>query len=146
MKKILVPVDFSPVSARIVEHATALARAFDAKLWLLHVAAPDPDFVGFDAGPESVRQQLADRWRDEHRQIQDRAAALRAQGIDATALLVQGPTVELILSEAARLHADMIVVGSHGHGTLHKVFLGSVSEGVVREATCPVLIIPDRGA
>ncbi|RMF20673.1 MAG: universal stress protein, partial [Cyanobacteria bacterium J083] len=59
-------------------------------------------------------------------------------------LLIQGATVTTILQEAAKLQAEMIIIGSHGHSSLYKALLGSVSEGIIRQATCPVLIIPTR--
>lgn len=146
MKTILVPVDFSPVTARVVEQAAALAQSFSGALWLLHVAAPDPDFVGYETGPDEVRQQVAHEMRDTHRQLQEEAARLRGRGIDTTALQVQGPTVETILREAERLRADLIVLGSHGHGALHRALLGTVSEGVLHRSARPVLILPARAA
>lgn len=142
MRCILVPIDLSSVTERVVEHATELARAFSSKLCLLHVAAPDPAFVGWDPGPDVVRHQRATDLRDEHRQVQDLAERLRTGGIDAQALLIQGPTVEAILERAEKLEADLIVVGSHGHGALYRALLGSISEGVVRKSKCPVLIVP----
>lgn len=145
MRGVLVPIDFSEATDRVVEWATRLAECFGSPLWLLHVAAPNPDFVGYEAGPDVVRDQRAAELREEHRELQTRADALRARGIDATALLVQGPTVEKILSEAERLDADLIVVGSHGRGAFFRALLGSVSEGVLRGARCPVTILPARG-
>jgi nucleotide-binding universal stress UspA family protein len=142
MKTILVPIDFSEVSRAVVATAESLARAFSAKIWLIHVAAPEPDFVGFDVGPQSVRDQRADHLRDEHRRIQDEANRLRDAEIDATALLVQGPTVDKILAEAERLEVDWIVLGSHGHGAAYRALLGSVSEYVVRRSNVPVTIVP----
>jgi len=142
MKKILTAVDFSEVTPRVIHVAASQARAFDAELWLLHVAAPDPDFVGFDAGPQSVRDGRAEELRQEHRELQDEAQRLRDDGVQATALLVQGPTQEKIVSEAERLQVDLIVVGSHGRGAIRRALLGSVSEGLLREAPCPVLIVP----
>lgn len=142
MRSILVPIDFSEVSERVIEQAAALATAFSSKLCLLHVAAPDPAFVGWEPGPDIVRHERAASLRDEHRRIQDKADALRAAGIDAQALLVQGPTLETILDRAAKVDADVIVIGSHGHGALYRALLGSISEGVVRGSRCPVLIVP----
>jgi nucleotide-binding universal stress UspA family protein len=146
MKTVLVPVDFSPVTPAAIEQAARLAQAFSSAVWLLHVAAPDPDFVGYEPGPSTVREQVAHEMRDTHRRLQEHASQLRERGIDATALQVQGATVETILHEAERLTADVIVLGSHGHGALHRALLGSVSEGVLHQATCPVLILPSRRA
>ncbi len=142
MKNVLVPIDFSDQSNAVLEMAGQIARAFDAHLWLLHVAAPDPEFVGYAPGPDVVRQQVARELHDEHRQIQALGDDLRAQGADVTALAIQGPTVERILSEVEKLAADLIVMGSHGHGAVYRMLLGSISEGVLRGTECPVLIVP----
>lgn len=142
MKNILVAIDFSPVSEAVVERGAAIAKAFGAALWLLHVAAPDPDFVGYEPGPQSVRHSVAAGLHDVHRRLQERSAALRERGIDCTALLVQGSTPETIGREAGRLDADLIVLGSHGHGVLRRALLGSVSEHVLHHAARPLLIVP----
>jgi nucleotide-binding universal stress UspA family protein len=130
------------VSDDVIEHAAALARAFGASLWLLHAAAPDPDFVGYEPGPDTVRHAVAAELRDVHRRLQERSARLREQGLDCTALLVQGSTPETIVREAERLAADLIVLGSRGHGFLRRALLGSVSEHVLHHANRPVLILP----
>jgi nucleotide-binding universal stress UspA family protein len=144
MRSILVPIDFSGVTDRVVAQASAMATAFSGAVCLLHVAAPDPAFVGWEPGPDVVRHQRATSLREEHRKLQDLAESLRQRGIEAQALLVQGPTVETILERAAKSEADLIVMGSHGHGALYRALLGSISEGVIRSATCPVLIIPSN--
>jgi len=145
MGSILAPVDFSDLTPGVIAAAESLAAAFSAKLWLLHVSAPDPDFVGFEAGPQTVRNQRAHALRVEHRELQEVADRIRAAGVDATALLIQGPTVEKILAEAERIAADWIVMGSHGRGAVRRALLGSVSEGVLHRARCKVAIVP-RGA
>jgi nucleotide-binding universal stress UspA family protein len=142
---ILAAIDFSGGTREVQSTAVELARAFDCALWLLHVAAPEPDFIGYDPGPQTVRDQRAEELRAEHRRLQQEADALRERGIEATALLIQGPTVEKILAEAERLEVDVVVIGSHGHGALRRALLGSVSEGVVRGARCRVMIVPSRG-
>ena len=142
MKKLLVPIDFSEVSTTVLEQAASVATAFDAEITLVHVAAPDPEFVGMAAGPDSVRDARAKELRGEHRELQQAAEDLRQRGLNAKALLIQGPTVETILTEASNLDIDAIIVGSHGRGALYRMVLGSVSEGVVRGAECPVLIVP----
>ncbi len=70
------------------------------------------------------------------------ATELRKDGLNATALLVQGPTAEMILREADRLHADVILMGTRAHGSLRELFVGSTSKGVLRQSTRPVLLIP----
>jgi len=142
MKNILVPIDFSAVKNSLVSTAGDLAKALGAKLWLVHVAAPDPDFVGFRVGPEYIREQRADILRKEHQDIQAIGAQLKAKGIDTEALLVQGPTTDTLLEVAQNVSADLIVMGSHGHSALFRAFVGSVSEQVLKESKVPVLIVP----
>ncbi|MCB0764201.1 MAG: universal stress protein [Flavobacteriales bacterium] len=142
MKNILVPLDLSAIGPAVLNVAEQLAAPLGAKLWLLHVAAPEPDFVGYDAGPTYVRDQRADELRKEHVEMQEMAAGSRARGLDCEALLVQGPTTDTLLQECVRLKIDMIVMGSHGRSALYKTFVGSVSEQVLTNTTVPVLVVP----
>ncbi|CAM2010858.1 universal stress protein [Acanthopleuribacter pedis] len=144
MSQILVALDFSDVSDRVVAEAGKLGKAFGDKLWLIHVAAPDPDFVGYEAGPQHVRDNRAHELREEHRRLQAWAEGLRAQGLEATALLVQGPTVSTLLETIKKHDIEYVVMGTHGHGKLYKLLMGNVSEGVIREAHVPVLLVPTQ--
>lgn len=139
---ILVALDLSDASSRILAAARQCAGQFGAHLWLVHVAAPEPDFVGYEPGPKNVRHDVASTFRAEHRELQQAARDLADEGVKATSLLVQGPTAETLLDEAEKLPADIIVIGSHGHGAVHHLLLGSVSEAVLRQAECPILVIP----
>jgi nucleotide-binding universal stress UspA family protein len=148
MSHILAAVDLSSVSAAVIREAEFFARAMQARLTLLHVAGPNPEeFVGYEAGPQAgpqaVRDSRAEKLRHEHTELQQRAAALRASGIEADALLVEGPTVETILKEADRFESRLIVLGTHGHGMLFHALVGSTGAGVVKESKRPVLIVPD---
>jgi len=140
---LLVALDFSAVTDDQLEIVQRLA-APNREIYLLHVAEPDPDFVGFEAGPEEVRDQVAKEFHQEHEQIQSLAGRLRDSGHQVTALLVQGPTIETILREADKVDAEVIVVGSHGRGKLFDLVVGSVSAGVIRKSTVPVLVVPTR--
>ncbi len=142
--KLLVAIDLSEASKIIIEQALGIARSLKGEVWLLHVAEPEPDFVGYDVGPQSVRDSVAKEFHSEHAELQDIADRLRAQGIETKALLIQGATAATILREASKLRVDMIVVGSHGYGAVHKLLVGSVSENVLRKATAPVLVVPTR--
>ncbi len=149
--KILVGIDLSESTEMIVKKVEDIAKALQAQVWLLHVAEPDPDFVGFDnpqvglnADPEPVRDTLARQFHNEHNQIQTIADRLRKSDLDTTALLVQGATVEVILKEASELDVDMIVVGSHGRGAMYHLVVGSTSEGIIHGSERPVLVVPTR--
>ncbi len=141
---ILAAVDFSPVTEQVLQTLEQVAATFAAQMWLVHVAPPDPDFVGYETGPDVVRSQVAAEHRERHLQLQRLADRLRSAGVETTALLLQGPTIETVIAEAGRLSASLIVLGSHGHGAVYDLLVGSVSEGIVRAAKVPVLLVPAR--
>ena len=139
---ILVAVDLSPASKKVVAAAADVADVTGASIYVLHAAEPEPDFVGYDAGPQTTRNAVADRFREQPRELQGIAEDIRDSGLDCEALLVQGPYVEKIISESGKLSADIIVIGAHSKGLLSRVLLGSVSEGVLKESRIPVLVVP----
>lgn len=143
--KLLVAVDLPAASGRVVDAAAKAARLAGAEVFVLHVAEPEPDFMGFEAGPEVVRGQIAEEFRRQHREVQALAEGVRQTGIAATALLIRGPTVETTLKEAERLGADLIVVGSHGRSAVYDVLVGRYSAGILRRSPIPVLVVPTRG-
>jgi nucleotide-binding universal stress UspA family protein len=140
---ILAAVDFSAFTEPILAAVGRIADAVpETRIWLLHVAEPDPSFVGYEAGPSVVRDQVAAEYREERQRLQGYADGLRRQGRDVAALVVQGAIAETILAEADALDVQLIVMGSHGYGTVAELIVGGVSKAVLRKATCPVLVIP----
>lgn len=144
MKRVIAAIDFSDSTDPVVDQAIALAGAFQAELVLIHVAAPDPEFVGYDTGPQSVRDQLAEHYHQEHRHLQDIENRVRDRVATCRSLLIQGSTVEKLLDEVSRLDAGMVVMGSHGHGALHHLLMGSATEGILRQSPVPVVVVPCR--
>lgn len=142
MKAVFAAIDFSPVSEVVIEHAMALARALGARLYLLHVTSPDPAFVGYEVGPQTVRDQVAKEYHEERRQLEAWRENAEARCVDTQVLFVKGPTVEKILNESAKRAASYIVMGTHGRSALHNLLVGSVSDGVLRKAPCPVVLVP----
>src|SRR5258707_13499628 len=101
MKTILVPVDFSDVTTEVVETGRKFAAAFEGRLIVLNVAEPEPDFVGFEAGPPTVRIATARDFKLEHQRLDDIKARLLPGGCNVTALHIQGRVVGRVLHEAA---------------------------------------------
>lgn len=143
-ERILVAVDFSEMTDAVVERASAVAELCGAELRLLHVAAPNPDFVGFEAGPDTVRKHVAEELREEHRALEALAEFVSRSNVRAHPLMVRGPTAKTIVEQARRFGADLVVVGSRTHGALHRLLMGSVAEGVLHESPVPVLVVPAR--
>ena len=139
-RHVMCPIDFSDTAARALTYATALATWYEAQLTVLHVATTfDEAFapVG-DAGGEPYpgsRDDIIARIRRSMEQAG--ASALKARP-----LAQEGHASELIVNCAAAQKADLLVMGTHGLGGFHRLLLGSVTEKVVRTATCPVLTVP----
>jgi nucleotide-binding universal stress UspA family protein len=142
MKNILVTIDFEEKAILLVEKAVEIAEKFNSKVWIVHIAAPDPDFISYEPGPQYIRDSRAEELRKEHRIIQDFTQMLTDKGIDAEGLLIQGPTQEMILTESEKLNIDLIIIGHHEHGLLYKLFAGSVASQVINKSKIPVLTIP----
>ena len=143
---VLVAMDFSDRSEEILAEGVALARAAGGTLHLVHVAAGEPDLAGYDKQDINsfTREARAGELTDEHARLRALAADLAEGGVEVAPLVVMGPTAERILDAADHLGATHIVIGSHGHGGLHHLLVGSVAEEVVRHATIPVVLIPVR--
>ncbi|WP_313952931.1 universal stress protein [Accumulibacter sp.] len=94
---LLVGVDFSDSAKKVLAQAALLARALGAKIWLLHVAEPDPEFVGYKGDPTVMRDDAVEKYHPKHRQLQTTSQTLRDDGLDCAARLVQGATVETVL-------------------------------------------------
>ena len=81
MKNILVTIDLEDHAEQLIGHAAEWAKAFGAKVWLMHVAAPDPDFVGYEVGPQYIRDGRAEELREEHRMLQACAKVWQAMAL-----------------------------------------------------------------
>jgi nucleotide-binding universal stress UspA family protein len=160
MKRILVPIDFSDVTPRVIGVAQQLAKALDAEIHLIHVrelsATATPGALGyglsgmpelapmsgvpvpvFDPMPqtmpvdESQKSKLT-QWQKEIAQA----------GVKVTLHEPTGAVAEEILSQANTLNADLIVMGTHGHSAMYNLLVGSVTKGVLKHSARPVLLVP----
>jgi nucleotide-binding universal stress UspA family protein len=143
MKTFLVPVDFSAVTERVIEAAVAQARAFQGRVALLHVIQPPVVAGGEYALPaEIVEEAVSTNRRNALQKLDGRLETFRAARIECSASAVVGVPDRAILDEAAKLGADCIIMGSHGHGRLYDFLVGSTASGVIKRAKCAVMVIP----
>lgn len=145
MKNILIPLELehSKLEKKIIDTTISYAGSLGAKCWLIHVAAPNPDFVGFEVGPKYIRDELAEDLRDEHREIQKISDYFDKHKIDNEALLIQGATQEMIQKEIDKLSIDLLILGNKKHNFLEVFFKGSLTDSLVDEVNIPILLIPD---
>jgi len=139
---ILVAIDLSSASQKILAEAKILALALHAKACLLHVIEGEPDFLDDEPDLINSSDQGQQEFPQEHKDLQKEVDGLRQSGIETKGLLSQGTVVDVILQKSKQLEIDIIIVGTHGHGGVHHMIFGSVSEGVLRNTSCPVLVIP----
>lgn len=142
MKNILVGIDFHERTSYLVDKAYEWTRLFEAKIWLLHVAAPEPDFVGYAVGPTYIRDFRARELRTEHKLLTDFVNELKQKEVDADGLLIPGNIIDVILEESKKLSIDLIVFGHHEHSLLYKFFFGSHASELVQKSQIPVLVVP----
>ena len=136
--QILCPVDFSEISRHALDHAAAIARWYEARLTLLHVfvnlATMDlPPLVLEDADRERLMADLR------------RMATAVPREVPVECRIQEGQYVhEEILAQLRASHADLLVLGTHGRSGFQRLFLGSVTEKVIRKASCATLVVPPR--
>ena len=148
MKTILVAIENiegTDVASPLIKTAMKLAASFSSKVWLVHVV-PRPGTTPFTVPRERLREEAAGELRHEHKFMQHLTTAMRASGIDATALLIEGFTVKKILGEADRLDADLIVVGAHSHSLLYRTLLDGTGERLLNDSRRPILFVPEPPA
>jgi nucleotide-binding universal stress UspA family protein len=142
LRTVLVAVDFSEVTAAVISAAIRLAEARDARIVLAHVVPVPPAAVNFELAAADPGPLLADAEKLAH----DRMSVLRhsAAGVPLeTCCRVGVPAVETCRL-ARELNAEYIVAGSHGHGAFYELLIGSTTQGILRDAPCPVLVVPDH--
>lgn len=139
VKRILVPVDFSPSSRKALNYAAGLAKQFSAGLTLLHVIEPyhfasrveSPlDYVNLK---QAAMEEMA-RW----------AASIRRRTACVETAVAIGTAYEVIVTKARKNRIDLIILSTHGRTGLKHFLLGSVAERVVRLAPCPVLVVREK--
>lgn len=152
-QKILVPLDGSEHSTKALEKAVQIAKKFDAKLTLIHVYSvsaqpvllPEPTTMGASPIPYLTGGEISKVARIARntgsRVLDDGEQAAKAENVRVGKMLVEGHTVEEIVRAAKEGNFDLIVIGARGVSRIREFLLGSVSDGVIHHATCPILLV-----
>ena len=162
IKKILYATDLSESAVHSFSYAVSLANMYGGGITILHVLAefPGEDFItnmiNTDTWEEiknrhysEARDQLIGKKRDNvaiKEVLQAFSEEARADGEDQTfvtdeVLIKHGTPAEVIVEAAQELRCDLIVMGTHGHGTIADVFVGSTAKWVIKHSPIPVLVI-----
>jgi len=138
LSKILVTTDFSLESERALDYALALARRYDARIYLAHVLTPDPFLYAEPALAEATYEKVR---QAAEQGMADILVSGKLRGVPHEVLLEEGniwPVVEKMVREH---EIDLIVSGTHGRGKMRKMLIGSVAEEIFRQAGCAVLTV-----
>lgn len=149
MKKVLIAVDYNPVSEEVAKAALELVRSMDAEIGLIHVLADVsyygtqfPTFMGYDGytgmGPDF---NMALEMRKVAEEFLNKAAA-HLDHPAVTTHLAEGDTANAILDYASKWKADLIVMGTHSHSTWEKILMGTVAEKILEKTEIPVYVVP----
>ena len=164
MKRILVPIDFSDATPRVIDLAQQLAKGLDAEIHLVHVkelsAAAAPGTLGYglagmpELAPMSgvpipvfdTMSQPIPEDEDQKSKLAQWQREIAQDGIKVSLHEPTGTVAEEILNQADVLDADLIVMGTHGHGAMYNLLVGSATKGVLKRSKRPVLLVPAHRA
>jgi nucleotide-binding universal stress UspA family protein len=139
IRRILVPIDFSPCSKKALQYAIPFAKQYDARLCLLYVGQ------GYYVVPELLPTDLMSYKLSERADASAKLASFATEEIPATLavdFLVRNGQPALEIADVAKeIGVDLIVISTHGYSGIKHVWFGSTAEQVVRHATCPVLVV-----
>jgi nucleotide-binding universal stress UspA family protein len=152
-EKILVPLDGSEHSVRALEISIQVAKQFSGKLILIHIYSvtvrpiilPEPATLTPPGVPVMTAEEVT-RVADAAREAGNRILAegerkAKADGVQVQTVLIEGHAVQEIVKTAREGEFDLIVIGARGISKIREILLGSVTDGVIHHATCPVLVI-----
>lgn len=142
MKTLTVAVDYSKHNEDVLTFAADLAIKLGCGLDLVHILEPEPALVGMDLYVYPGVYDQTSGLEEEKKLLAEMTDSVREKGIECNAYMQPGDAVSGIISFAQKHEASMIVLGSHTHGLLDRVLLGSVSSGVVKKSEIPVLVVP----
>ena len=145
LRKILVPVDFSPCSLAGVNYATFLAHTFGAKLRLLHVVFPYNQIFAVERASGATGSLAVSAKRDAQNKMKQLLGSKSLRDVKCETEIRMGSTIDEICAQTAHPDIDLAVTSTHGHTGFRHALIGSVAEHVARYADCPALIVPSRG-
>jgi nucleotide-binding universal stress UspA family protein len=145
IRRILCPIDFSDYSRRALDHAVAIARWYGSTITVMHAFSPAPVATYAPGAPgfESIVLAHADR----DLLLAEMKLFIEMEStpeVPVEAIIREGSAAGEILNQAADLKADLLIMGTHGRSGFERLLLGSITEKVLRKATCPVLTVPRR--
>ena len=142
MKKIAVGIDFTKVDDQVVETAVNLARLTGAELHVLHMWAPIPAYVGYEAYAYPGEDERQEELEEEKRRLREVVSGIEAGGVQARAFMREGTSAEGLLELAEENQVDLLVIGTHSRRLLERALVGSTTDRIIRKSHLPTLVVP----
>lgn len=139
-KKILVPLDGSPLAEAVLPHAKALAKSEDAELVLLRVAIDLGGEFAFE-DPAIAADMVKQMESETAIYMTEAKSKVESDGVKVSVIVREGLIAETILAAAEEIGADVIAMSTHGRSGVRRWFMGSVADRVVNHSKVPVMLI-----
>ncbi len=147
MKTIVALVDFSDVTAKVIQQCQEMAQAFQAKVILVHAVPEMPVMLDLGIVSPTVLEPATEKKKEsDYTKLINLRDALASGGISVSVHQLEDGDLQGIYDECARLEADLIIVGAHHHSSLFNWWVGTCTTGVLKRARCPVLVVPSDAA
>ncbi|MFA7615967.1 MAG: universal stress protein [Moheibacter sp.] len=145
MKTILVPIDSNKEGDLVASKAIEIASAFESKVHLVHVTSVEKNNKE-DSNSEIdyISNDKLSKFEKEMDILNRFKSKFTEAGLLCEVHLLKGKPQQQILGLAEKHHVDLIILGLINHSTLYKVFVGSVSNEVIKGTKTPVLLVPPR--
>lgn len=145
-RKILVPLDFSEASRLGLEYALAFAQEFHATVVLFHSVVVSGLTVSNRYTARHLPALIASQQDHARSEMEELRNGISRKGGEVETKITVGSPVERIANYITKAGVDLVITSTHGRSGLSRVFIGSTAERIVRYATCPVLVVPNRAA
>lgn len=147
-KKVIIAIDYNPVSEKVIQEGYQLANLMDAEVCLFHVVTDIgyyqesyPSFIGYEGYSLTPAINPVDEVRSRGEDFLE-AAIKHLNDPGVTTKMAEGDTASEILNFAEQWPADLIVMGTHSHSALEKLLMGTVASKVIERTSIPVYLVP----
>jgi nucleotide-binding universal stress UspA family protein len=144
MKTIVALVDLSELAFEVLQQAARFAKAFNSEVVILHVVPREPVVPDMSPlYPVSMRKPSQESLDSHYARLINMRDVLVRSGVHSSVRQLAGAAAEEVLAETRSLQPELIIVGAHPHGTIYHLLIGTLVDDVLKNAPCPVVVVPE---
>jgi nucleotide-binding universal stress UspA family protein len=142
-KKILVPLDGSPLAECVIPHIEAIAKPCGSQVELISVVEPVdiPTRGQIAVSDDDLKKINNEAKKETHKYLDSISERLNRSGIKASPVILMGKPADSLIEYATNNNVDLLIMATHGRSGLTKFFWGSIAEKVLRSICVPVLLV-----